>query len=118
MKRVIAALLLAALPAAAQEQVSQGRGALLRGLDKVTGEVTDVEIRNGGVAEFGTLRIDMTECRYPEGNPAGDAFAFLNIWEKGADQPVFSGWMIASSPALNALDHARYDIWVLRCRTE
>lgn len=118
MKLAIAGFFLAALPVAAQEQVSQGRGAVLRGLDKVTGEVTDVEIRNGGVAEFGALRVDMTECRYPAGNPAGDAFAFLNIWEKGADQPVFSGWMIASSPALNALDHARYDIWVLRCRTE
>ena len=35
----------------------------------------------------------------------------------GADQPVFSGWMIASSPALNALDHARYDVWVMRCKT-
>ena len=30
---------------------------------------------------------------------------------------AFSGWMVASSPALNALDHSRYDIWVLRCMT-
>ncbi|MGB0800115.1 MAG: DUF2155 domain-containing protein, partial [Planktomarina sp.] len=27
------------------------------------------------------------------------------------------GWMVASSPALNALEHPRYDIWVLRCKT-
>jgi len=33
------------------------------------------------------------------------------------DKPVFKGWMIASSPALNALDHPRYDVWVLRCIT-
>ncbi|MGB0439332.1 MAG: DUF2155 domain-containing protein [Paracoccaceae bacterium] len=31
--------------------------------------------------------------------------------------PVFEGWIIASSPALNAMDHARYDVWVLRCNT-
>jgi hypothetical protein len=31
---------------------------------------------------------------------------------------VFSGWMIADSPALSALDHARYDVWILRCLTE
>jgi hypothetical protein len=34
------------------------------------------------------------------------------------DTPVFSGWMIASSPALNAMDHPRYDVWLLRCQTE
>lgn len=114
----IVGLLLAAAPAFGQQAVSQGTGAVLRGLDKVSGEVTDFELPNGGVAEFGALRVDMTECRYPAGNPAGDAFAFLNIWESDATAPAFSGWMIASSPALNALDHARYDVWLLRCKTE
>lgn len=119
MKRAaLVGLMLAATPAMAQESATVGTGAVLRGLDKVSGEVTDIDMQNGGVAELGSLRVDMTECRYPEGNPAGDAFAFLNVWEQGADQPVFSGWMIASSPALNAMDHARYDIWVLRCKTE
>ncbi|MDO6728872.1 DUF2155 domain-containing protein [Marinovum sp. 2_MG-2023] len=119
MKRAFlwAILTCAAASAMAQEAVSRGNGAVLRGLDKVSGDVTDFELSNGGLANFGNLRIDLTECRYPEGNPAGDAFAFLNIWEKGASQPMFSGWMIASSPALNALDHSRYDVWVLRCRT-
>jgi hypothetical protein len=32
--------------------------------------------------------------------------------------PVFSGWMIASSPALSAMDHPRYDVWILRCDTD
>ncbi|MDD9738677.1 MULTISPECIES: DUF2155 domain-containing protein [Marinovum] len=114
---VLAALFLAAFPLAAQEPAARGEGAVLRGLDKVSGETTDLELANGGATEFGNLRIDMSECRYPEGDPSGDAYAFLNIWEKGADQPVFSGWMIASSPALNALDHARYDVWVMRCKT-
>lgn len=108
---------LCASPALAQEAVSLGSGAILRGLDKVSGEATDFELRAGQVADFGRLRIDVTECRYPKGNPSGDAFAFLNIWETGADAPVFSGWMVASSPALNALDHPRYDVWVLRCKT-
>ena len=30
---------------------------------------------------------------------------------------LFDGWMIASSPALNALDHPRYDVWVIGCDT-
>ena len=115
-RALVVAMVLSA-PAMAQEAVSIGTGAVLRGLDKVSGEATDLELGNGQTVEFGRLRIDMSECRYPEGNPAGDAYAFLNIWEAGDTTPVFSGWMIASSPALNALDHSRYDVWVLRCKT-
>ena len=59
----------------------------------------------------------MKECRYPVGNPSGNAYASLEISETGKPGVLFSGWMIASSPALNALDHSRYDIWVLRCIT-
>ena len=64
---------------------------------------------------FGGLSLTLKECRYPEDNPSGDAFAFLTIDEQGVE--IFSGWMIGSSPALNALDHQRYDVWVLRCKT-
>ena len=115
---LFAAALGLAAPVAAQEAVTQAAGAVLRGLDKVSGETTDLDLSNGTSAEFGSLRIEMTECRYPEGDLAGDAFAFIEIWEREAARPVFSGWMIASSPALNALDHARYDVWVMRCKTE
>ena len=112
-----AALLgLFALPASAQE-VSQGTGALLRGLDKVTGDVTDFELRTGTSTTFGRLTVELSECRYPAGNPSGEAYAYLQIRETDAGDMAFTGWMMASSPALNALDHARYDIWVLRCKT-
>lgn len=104
--------------AAAQEQVALGQGAVLRGLDKVTGEVQDIPLPNGGTAEFKRLSIELMQCRYPLGDPARDAFAYLTIRETGKDAPVFAGWMIASSPALNALDHPRYDVWVMRCSAE
>lgn len=91
-------------------------GAMLRGLDKLTGEVVDFELNNGYSVNFGTLRVDMAQCRYPSENPTGEAFAFISAYEdKGAGANVFQGWMIASSPALSAMDHARYDVWVLRC---
>ncbi len=93
-----------------------GKGALLRGLDKLTGQVADFELDNGYSVNFGTLRVDMAQCRHPSDNPNGDAFAFLWVYEeRGAGANVFQGWMVASSPALSALDHARYDVWVLRC---
>ena len=95
-----------------------GEGALLRGLDKLNGQVVDLELDNGYSVAFGDLRVDLAECRHPEDNATGEAFAYLTIFDGvEAVDPMFQGWMIASSPALNALDHARFDIWVLRCKT-
>lgn len=104
--------------AGAQQSATAAAGAVLRGLDKVNGEVADIEILTGQQAVLGTLLVELRGCRYPAGNPSGDAFAFLDIRESAApDQPIYFGWMIASSPALNPLDHPRYDVWVLRCKT-
>jgi len=111
------ALVVFGAPAVAQEQVSEGTGARLRALDKLTGQVEDLTIANGESQTFGRIRIALRDCRYPEGNPAGDAFVFVTVTETGKDAQVFSGWMMASSPALNAMDHPRYDIWALACTT-
>ncbi|MBT9385537.1 DUF2155 domain-containing protein [Pseudooceanicola sp. CBS1P-1] len=99
-----------------QDQVSEGTGAMIRGLDKIDARTTDFTLKNGESVKYGTLVITLKDCRYPVGNPAGDAFAYLTITEPGkAKSDLFDGWMIASSPALNALDHFRYDVWALRC---
>lgn len=96
----------------------KGEGALLRGLDKLNGDVVDIELLNGFSVAFGDLRVDLAECRHPEDNATGEAYAFLTIYDGiEAVDPMFQGWMVASSPALNALDHARFDIWVMRCKT-
>ncbi len=109
--------LLAATGATAQQKVESGPGAILRGLDKVSGQTVDVEMNSGQSGEIFGLDVALGDCRYPSENPTGDAFAYLTIWEKGKSDQLFDGWMIATSPALNALDHARYDVWVIRCIT-
>ena len=106
-----------ALPAQAQEAVNPGTGAVLRTLDKLNALVEDVRLLNGQAAVLGQIEVALTDCRYPAGNPSGDAYAFMTIREAGVAEPIFRGWMVASSPALNPLDHPRYDVWVLRCRT-
>jgi hypothetical protein len=120
----LAALLLAALttgPAVAQNEAPEGPeateapGAVIRGLDKVTGSTTDFDMQKGDSARFGRLTIVLSECRYPTEDPASDGFAFVTVLDDAASAPVFQGWMIASSPALNALDHQRYDVWLIRC---
>lgn len=104
---------LAAAPAGAQDVVS-AQGVILRGLDKVSGQTADVTLLTGETAAFGPLSITLGDCRYPADNPSADAFANLDIYDP-AGNLLFGGWMVASSPALSALDHPRYDIWVLSC---
>lgn len=108
-------LLIAAAPLTAQVKTGSADGAILRGLDKVSGVVNDVTIPVNTEVKLGFLTVKLSECRYPVNNPAGDAFAHLTIVQDGHEEAAFDGWMTASSPALNPLDHARYDVWVLRC---
>ena len=100
-----------------EQQVASSSGALLRGLDKVSGAVTDLDLSVGETVQMGRLAVTLEDCRYPVNDPAGDAYALLLIQAEGMSGPAFEGWMIASSPALSALDHPRYDVWVMRCRS-
>jgi len=101
--------------AANRDLVELGGGAVIRALDKVSGDVTEVALRSGEVTNYGLIEIALGECRYPRGNPSGDAYAWIEVRTPSRGTTDFQGWMIASSPALNALDHARYDVWVIRC---
>jgi hypothetical protein len=103
--------------AAAQTSVTttDGSGVVLRSLDRITGQVLDFEIKNGQSFERGKIRVEVRECRYPRKAIDRDAFAYLTILDRSGKEPVFDGWMMASSPALSALEHPRYDVWVLRC---
>lgn len=92
-------------------------GALLRALDKISGEVVDFNLSPDQTKQLGRIQVSLAECRYPSENPASDAAALLTIRNVGDGATVFTGWMLASSPALNGLDHPRYDVWVLRCIT-
>lgn len=100
--------------------VSQGaattaEGGTVRVLDKINGTLTDLALRSGETGEVGTLTVTMGECRYPSDNPSGDAFALVSIRTLQDETALFEGWLVASAPALNAMDHPRYDVWALRC---
>lgn len=98
-----------------QQTAASSPGALIRVLDKINGDTTDIEIGRGEARNFGNLTIVLGDCRYPPKNPNSDAWAWLEIRDQSMNEPAFSGWMVASSPALNAMDHARYDVWLMRC---
>ena len=93
---------------------------VLQGLDKVTGRVSTIEAPVGDTVRFGALEIIARTCdkRPPEETP--ESTAFLDIWEirpGEAAVSLFRGWMFASSPALSAMEHPVYDVWLLDCNT-
>ena len=122
MKRLILALICAAGMAQAEQitttvAATVASGGVVRVLDKTSGATVDLELARGQTGTMGALTVTLDDCRFPSENPSGDAFEHLTIHYRAEATPVFSGWMFASSPALNAMDHPRYDVWALRCST-
>lgn len=93
-------------------------GAVMQGLDKVTARISTFDAPIGFPIRFGTLEITVRAChRTPPEEPPESA-AFLEVMEVRPDElmaPLFQGWMFASSPALSALEHPVYDVWVIDC---
>jgi hypothetical protein len=87
----------------------------LRALDTLNGLTETLTLGVGETIRFGHLEISLEACRVPREAPESDAYAFLRIQDIRDAAPRFSGWMFASSPALSALDHPRYDVWALSC---
>ncbi len=96
----------------------QPPGVILQGLDKVTARISTIEVPLNTVVRFGTLEIAVRACYKTPPTEPPESTAFLEIFEVRPGDPresVFSGWMFASSPALSALEHAVYDVWVIDC---
>jgi hypothetical protein len=115
---VALAFLFAAAPARAEGPSLRHVVAKLQGLDKVTARVTEVTARIHEETRFGTLAITPQACLTAPPTEAPESAAFLEIRDVGPagdGRTVFSGWMFATSPALSALEHPVYDVWVVEC---
>jgi len=91
---------------------------VMTGLDKITGRPTRIVARLNQPVEFATLTITARYCYSTPPSETPETSAFLQIDDHRPDQPerrVFSGWMYASSPGLNGLQHPLYDVWVISC---
>ncbi len=105
-------------PSLMEPQGMEARGgARLRVLDKITARTSAKEVKTGQATSFGPLKIVLRACRENPPTEAPESAAFLEITESGpkGDRAAFSGWMFASSPALSAMEHPVYDVWVLNC---
>ncbi|HSR71575.1 MAG TPA: DUF2155 domain-containing protein [Kiloniellales bacterium] len=106
----------AAAPAA--DPVEGAWSAILQGLDKTTARVSTIVAPVDGLTSFGSLEISARACRKRPPTEPPESTAFLEIVDRRPDaEPVtvFSGWMFASSPAVSAMEHPVYDVWVIDC---
>ncbi|MBM3599739.1 MAG: DUF2155 domain-containing protein [Alphaproteobacteria bacterium] len=112
---LLSMLALLAVPRA----VSAADVAMLQGLDKITARVSTFEAPVGRTVRFGTLAIVIQSCqkRPPEEPPESAAFIEINDMKPGETVvTLFRGWMFASSPAVSALEHPVYDVWLIDCK--
>ncbi len=108
----------------AQAANLKGNAVVLRTLDKVTATTKDYTVRIGEELKYGSLTVAVKHCEKKPPEEVPETYAFLQIddlkldgkGEKGEQERVFSGWMMASNPAISALDHSVYDIWVIDCK--
>ena len=105
---------------AAAAEAGEDKIAVLQGLDKITARISTVEAPIDSTVQFGTLKITVRSCRKRPPEETPEVTAFLEITEQMPGETpamLFTGWMFASSPALNSLEHPVYDIWVIDCIT-
>ncbi|MEM8833406.1 MAG: DUF2155 domain-containing protein, partial [Pseudomonadota bacterium] len=91
----------------------------IRALDKSTARTKTMRVKVGDTVEFGSLFIKPQACRKSDPLSKPENASFIQVWEiplgKTKSEWIFSGWMFSSSPAVSAMDHAVYDVWVLEC---
>lgn len=93
--------------------------AAFSGLDKITGRITNFDVYINETVQFGALQITPRVCYTRPPTETQRTSVFIEVDQvslKGSVTRVFTGWMFADSPALNAIDHAVYDIWLTGCK--
>lgn len=108
-------------PAAAEPKLEiEGKGAVLQGLDKVTARISTLTVDNGETVTFGSLQIVVRRCQRSRPDQKLERAAFLEIDNidptTKEKKRIFSGWMFSSNPAISALEHPVYDVWVKNCK--
>jgi len=113
-------LWLLALTPAVAERVSNPV-AVFSGLDKITGRITAFEVLIGETYQFGSLQVTPRVCYSSSEGEASRTDGFVEVDEVTLDKQIrriFTGWMFADSPGLNAVEHPVYDIWLKGCLQE
>lgn len=100
--------------------------AIIQALDKVTAETLRFEVPIGDSVRYKSLVFSVRACESAAPDEtAPESAAYVTVDSSPKPQPgrptpptrqVFKGWMFASSPGLNPLQHPVYDAWLIACK--
>lgn len=94
--------------------------AVFTALDKVTARISELEVPVNETIEFGQLKVTPRVCysRPPTERPKTTSFVEIDeVKLDGSAERLFTGWMLAESPGLNAVEHPVFDIWLAGCKS-
>src|SRR5437016_5303793 len=94
-------------------------GALFSGLDKITGRIINFDVTIGETVQFGALQLTPRACYTRPPTETANTDSFIEVDEvtlQGEVRRIFTGWVFAASPGLNAVEHPIYDIWLTDCK--
>ena len=93
--------------------------AVFSGLDKITGQITTFDVYINETVQFGALQLTPHVCYTRPDTETPKTDTFVEVDEITLDRKIrkiFSGWMFADSPGLNAVEHPVYDVWLKACK--
>ncbi|THK39945.1 DUF2155 domain-containing protein [Ensifer sp. MPMI2T] len=93
--------------------------AVFSGIDKITGRITTFDVYIGETVQFGALQVTPRVCYSRDDTEAPKTTTFVEVDEITLDRKIrriFTGWMFADSPGLNAVEHPVYDVWLQSCK--
>lgn len=109
----------ALLPPAAQAARVSNPVAVFSGLDKITGRITTFDVYMDETVQFGALQVTPKACYSRDDTEQQKVDGFVEVDEITLDRRIrriFTGWMFADSPGLNAVEHPIYDVWLKECK--
>ena len=93
--------------------------AVFSGLDKITGRITTFDVYINETVQFGALQVTPRACYSRDDTEQQKVDGFVEVDEITLDRRIrriFTGWMFADSPGLNAVEHPIYDVWLKECK--
>ena len=93
--------------------------AVFSGLDKITGRITTFDVYVNETVQFGALQVTPKACYSRDQSEVQKIDGFVEVDEITLDRKIrriFTGWMFADSPGLNAVEHPIYDVWLKDCK--
>jgi hypothetical protein len=95
--------------------------AVFSGIDKITGRITNFDVYIGETVQFGALQVTPKVCYSRDDTETQKVTTFVEVDEITLDRKIrriFTGWMFADSPGLNAVEHPVYDVWLVECKAK